>query len=381
MQEILSYLESRQTEIRSLIRRLVECESPSDDAAAVDRCVDLAASEAAALGRVKVKTFPGGKRARHLRIEFELPGRKKTGQIMALGHLDTVWPVGTLASMPYREDGGRIWGPGVFDMKSGVAFCYWAVRALRDLDLPVNRRLVLVLNSDEEVGSESSRAFIENEARKSAAVLVLEPAAGLDGKLKTGRKGVGDFTVTVTGKPSHAGLDFEAGASAIVELARQIERIASFTDLKRGVTVNPGVISGGTRPNVVAAEAKALCDFRILRLRDAARVEKKFRSLKPFDRRCRIAVEGGLNRPPLERSAAVLSLYRKAKAIAAGMGRPLGECVVGGGSDGNFTAGLGVPTLDGLGPVGEGAHAANEHILADRIPDRIALIAGLIRAV
>jgi len=377
MHRILAYLRERQGEIHAFIRRLVECESPSDDAAATGRCVDLVASETADLG--SIKRLPGGRFASHLRIEFQLPGEKKTGQILALGHLDTVWPVGTLAVMPYREESGRIWGPGVFDMKAGVAFCIWAVRALRDVNLPAKRRLVLQLNTDEEVGSESSRAFTEEEARKSHAVLVLEPAHGLDGKLKTGRKGVGAFTVSVFGKPAHAGLDFESGASAVVELARQIERIAGFTDLKRGITVNPGVISGGTRANVIAAEARAVCDFRVVRRRDAEAVERKFRSLKPFDPRCRVVVEGGLNRPPLERTRAVLALYQRARAVARELGIQLGETVVGGGSDGNFTAGIGVPTLDGLGAVGEGAHAAHESILTDRIPERIALLAGLLR--
>lgn len=378
MHRILAYLRERQGEIHALIRRLVECESPSDDALATSRCVDLAASEVAGLGHIK--RLPGGRFASHLRIEFQFPGKKKAGQILGLGHLDTVWPVGTLAAMPYREEDGRIWGPGVFDMKAGVAFCIWAVRALRDLDLPVTRRFVLQLNTDEEVGSESSRAFTEREARKSHAVLVLEPAHGPDGKVKTGRKGVGTFMVSVFGKPSHAGLDFESGASAIVELARQVERIASFTDLKRGITVNPGVIYGGTRANVIAAEARAVCDFRILRTRDAEKVEKKFRSLKPYDPRCRVVVEGGVNRPPLERTRAVLALYRRARAVARELGFELGETVVGGGSDGNFTASLGVPTLDGLGAVGEGAHAPNESIWMDRIPERIALLAELLRA-
>jgi glutamate carboxypeptidase len=218
----------------------------------------------------------------------------------------------------------------------------------------------------------------EKNARESVAVLVLEPSAGLDGKVKTARKGVGDYKVHVTGKPAHSGLDFTAGASAILELARQIERIASFTDLNRGITVNPGVIRGGTRTNVVAGEAEVYVDMRIARAGDAAVIERKFRALKPVDKRCRIEVEGGLNRPPLERSAEVVKLLRKAQKVAAEIGVELGETSVGGGSDGNFTAGLGVPTLDGLGAVGEGAHAANESVLADRIADRVALHAGLI---
>ncbi len=374
---MLSYLTSKQPEMIDLIARLVKCESPSDDASAVNRCVDLVASEVS--GFAKVKTYPGGKFGRHLRVEFNLPGKKKTGQILALGHLDTVWPVGTLNTMPYREDQGKLWGPGVFDMKAGVAFCIFAARALRELDLPVARKLVMQLNADEEVGSDSSRPITEAEAQKSLAVLVLEPANGPDGKLKTGRKGVGDFVLKVHGKPSHAGLDFEAGASAILELARQIDKIAGFTDLKRGITVSPGLISGGTRTNVVAAEASCEFDFRVLRAKDGPVVEKKFRALRPFDKRCTLELTGGLNRPPLERTAGVVALFRKAQAISKAMGIPLDESTVGGGSDGNFTAGLGIPTLDGLGPVGEGAHAAHESIVVNRMADRTALITELVR--
>ena len=378
MDNILQYLRGKQPEITALIGRLVECESPSGDAAAMNRCVDLVASELS--GIAKIKTLAAGKYGKHLRAEFDLPGRKKSGQILALGHLDTVWPVGTLRTMPFRQEQGRLWGPGVFDMKAGVAFCIFAVRALRDLDLPVTRRLVMQLNADEEVGSDSSRPFTEAEAKKSVAVLVPEPAAGLDGKVKTGRKGVGGFKLSVRGIPAHAGLDFESGANAILELARQIAKIAEFTDLKKGITVSPGIIAGGVRTNVVPADACAEFDFRVLRAKDGPAIERRFCALRPFDPRCKLLVEGGLNRPPLERSAAVLRLFRKARAISREMGLELGETVVGGASDGNFTAGLGIPTLDGIGAVGEGAHAANESILVDRIVDRVALLSGLIRA-
>jgi glutamate carboxypeptidase len=379
MQALLDSMRNRQADIVVLCRELVECESPSDDPRAVARFADLIAARLE--GLASVRRLPGGRFGPHLRCEFDLPGGEKDGQILALGHLDTVWPVGTLASMPFREQDGRLWGPGIFDMKAGIAFLIFAARALRDLDLPVRRRLVLQLNSDEETGSESSRPFTEEEARRSAAVLVLEPATGLDGKLKTARKGVGDYRVTVRGKAAHAGLDFSTGASAIVELARQVEAIAKFTDLERGITVNPGVISGGSRTNVVAAEAHVDVDLRILRLRDAAMVDRKFRRLRTFDRRCSIEVAGGLNRPPLERSAGGARLFRAARRLSREIGLELEESLSGGGSDGNFTAGAGVPTLDGLGAVGEGAHAPHESILADRIADRAALIAGLIRTV
>jgi glutamate carboxypeptidase len=263
-------------------------------------------------------------------------------------------------------------------MKSGIAFFLYAVQALRELDIPVMRRVVLQVNADEEVGSETSRPLTEEAARSSAAVLVLEPGTGLVGKLKTARKGVGDYTVTVKGRASHAGVDFQNGASAIVELASQIERIAGFTQLSRGITVNPGVISGGTRTNVVAAEAKVEVDIRVARAKDAPALDRKFRGLRPFDKRCLIHVDGGLNRPPMERTPAIAKLFARARGLAKELGVELEESSTGGGSDGNFTAALGVPTLDGLGGVGQGAHAANESILIDRIADRTALIAMLI---
>jgi glutamate carboxypeptidase len=376
MDPILSETQARQSAIIDTIRAMVECESPSDDPAAVNRFADLTAETVRDIA--DVKTYDGGRFGRHLRCEFKLPGGKKQGQLLVLAHSDTVWPIGTLKSMPFRQAGGRLWGPGVLDMKAGLAFLIHAVRVLRNLDRPAAKRLVLQLNSDEEVGSDSSRQYTEKEAKKSDAVLVVEPGTGLEGKLKTARKGVGDYTVTVHGRASHAGVDFSAGASAIVELARQIERIAGFTDLKRGITVNPGVIAGGTRTNVVAAEARAEVDIRILKAADGPRLEKRFRSLKPFDKRCTIQVDGGLNRPPMERSAGIVALFRKAQSLAREMGMDLEESTTGGGSDGNFTAALGVPTLDGLGGVGEGAHAANESILIDRIADRTALLAKLI---
>jgi glutamate carboxypeptidase len=361
------------------IRRFVECESPSDDAAAVSRFVELVSDTAAPYAQVK--TYPGGKFGRLMVAEMQLPGRRKNGQVLALGHSDTVWPVGTLRSMPFRQADGRLWGPGVLDMKAGIVFFLFAVRALRELDIAAGSKVLLQLNPDEEVGSEVSRALTEKNAARCKAVLVLEPGTGLTGKLKTARKGVGDFSVMVKGRASHAGVDFEAGASAILELTRQIERIAGFTELKRGITVNPGVISGGTRSNVVAAEARAEVDIRVLRLRDAPALEKKFRSLKPFDRRCTIEVTGGLNRPPMERSAGIVALFRKSQELGREIGVELEESLTGGGSDGNFTAALGIPTLDGLGAVGEGAHAANESLLVDRMADRTALLGKLLAAV
>jgi glutamate carboxypeptidase len=266
-------------------------------------------------------------------------------------------------------------------MKGGLALFIFAMRALRELGVPVPRTIVLQLNSDEETGSLSSRQLTEAEALRSTAVIVLEPAAGTDGKAKTARKGVGGFTLSVKGRSAHAGLDFTSGASAILELSRQIDRIAAFTDLSRGLTINPGVICGGTRTNVVASNASCDFDFRVTRIGDATELEQRLHSLTPFDERCGISVEGGLNRPPLERSEGVVRLYELARRIAADLGVDLGETMVGGGSDGNFTAALGVPTLDGMGAVGDGAHSPDEHILIERIPDRVALLARLVTAI
>jgi glutamate carboxypeptidase len=376
---LLSYARNQQAKMTSLIRRFVECESPSDDPAAVTRFVELVSDTISPYA--KVKTLPGRKFGRMMVAEMKLPGRKKTGQILALGHSDTVWPMGTLKAMPFRDAGGRLWGPGVLDMKAGIAFFIFAVQGLRELDVAVPAKVVLQLNPDEEVGSEASRSLTEKNAAQSKAVLVLEPGTGLTGKLKTARKGVGDFTVTVKGRAAHAGVDFGAGASAIVELARQINQIAGFTREDQGITVNPGVIAGGTRTNVIAAEARAEVDIRILRLKDAAVLEQRFRELKPYDERCTVEVAGGLNRPPMERSAGIIKLFNLAQKLGAEIGLKLEESLTGGGSDGNFTAALGIPTLDGLGGVGEGAHAPNESILIDRMADRTALIGKLIAAI
>lgn len=378
MHPVLSYAQSKQPEIVNYLKSLVECESPSDDAAAVTRFGELVADSLS--GAAKTRTYAGGKYGRHLQCEFKLPGRKKQGQILVLGHSDTVWPVGTLRKMPVREAGGRLWGPGVLDMKAGIAFFVYAMRTLVDLDIPVAHKVVLQLNADEETGSESSRPLTEKTAKESLAVLVLEPGTGLEGKAKTARKGVGDYLVTVKGRASHSGVDFTAGASAVLELARQIEKIAGFTNLDRGLTVNPGVIRGGTRPNVVAEEAQAEVDLRVVRLKDAPALDRKFRSLKPFDKRCSISVEGGLNRPPMERTPGGVRLFQTARKLAKEIGVELEESMTGGGSDGNFTATLGIPTLDGIGGVGEGAHATNESILLNRVADRTALMALLAAA-
>ncbi len=378
MNSILDFVSSRKPRIVDFIGEMVECESPSGDARAIRRLADLIGSRLKDLARVRV--FDGGSWGPHLRCDF-FAARRRRGRILALGHLDTVWPAGTLERMPFREKDGRLWGPGVLDMKSGIAFFAFAMRALAELGRRPGRRVSLLLNADEEVGSPSSRPLTEREARSSDAVLVLEPGTGLEGRLKTARKGVGGFVIEVTGRASHAGVDFAAGSSAIHELAAQVRTIIGFTRIDRGITVNVGLISGGSRTNVVAESARAEVDIRVPRLRDGAALEKKFHRLRPADPRCRITVAGGLNRPPMERTAGVRRLFGVARRLALELGVEIAESSTGGGSDGNFTAALGVPTLDGLGGVGEGAHALHESILLDRIVDRTALLARLVETV
>ena len=379
VQRRLAYFNQRRDEIVSTIRELVEIESPSDNKAAVDRIAQAVAQKFSQLGG-EVRIHQAKDFGNHLQIDFDFAG-KSTKPVLLLGHYDTVYPLGTLAAMPCRANGDKLTGPGVLDMKSGIALMLHALAALQQWHGGLPRPVTVLLVSDEEVGSDSSRAITESLAKKAAAVLVLEPSYGFQGAVKTARKGVGEYLVKVTGKASHAGLDFQKGVNAILELARQIERISSFTELKKGLTVNVGIASGGSRTNVVPAEAVAQVDVRIARMKDAAGIDKKMRSLRPFNRKCKIEITGGINRPPLERTAGVAALYEQAKAIARDLGWKLGEAAVGGGSDGNFTAGLGIPTLDGLGAVGDGAHAPHEHILISELPRRAALLAGLIEAV
>lgn len=377
-QRRLAYFTECRDEIVSTIRELVEIESPSDNKAAVDRLADAVAQKFSGLGG-EVRIHPARDFGNHLQVD--LPGSSAAKPVLLLGHYDTVYPLGTLAKMPFRVMDNKLTGPGVLDMKSGIALMLHALAALQAWHGGLPRPVTVFLVSDEEVGSDSSRAITESLAKKAAAVLVLEPSYGLQGAVKTARKGVGEYLVKVTGKASHAGLDFQKGVNAILELARQIEKISSFTDLKKGLTVNVGIVSGGSRTNVVPAEASAQVDVRIARMKDAAGIEKKMRSLRLFNRKCKIDVSGGINRPPMERTAGVAALYAQAAAIARDLGWKLGEAAVGGGSDGNFTAGLGIPTLDGLGGVGDGAHAPHEHILISELPRRAALLAGLIEKV
>jgi glutamate carboxypeptidase len=377
--ERLKYFEERREKMVETIRQLVEVESPSDDKGAADKLASLLAGRFEGLGGHskfhRVADF-----GNHLQVDFGTERRAKP--ILLLGHYDTVYPIGTLKTMPCKVEGGRLFGPGALDMKSGIALMLQAIEALRAWHSDsMPRPVTVLLVSDEEVGSDSSRRITESLARNAEAVLVIEPSLGLQGSVKTARKGVGEYIVKAIGKAAHSGLDFEKGESAIVELARQIPIISKFTELKRGITLNVGLIQGGTRVNVIPAEATANVDFRITSMKDAKEVEKKLHSLRPFNKKCKLEIKGGLNRPPMERTAGVAGLYKKAAEIAQRLGFKLGEAAVGGGSDGNFTAGLGIPTLDGLGGVGEGAHAITESIVISELPKRAALLAQLIEEV
>lgn len=374
----LAYFRKQQNQIVDTIQQLVEIESPSDVKASVDRLSTVLASRFGELGG-RVRTHRADKFGNHLEIRFRAPRGREQKPVLLLGHMDTVYPIGTISKMPFRLSKGRLFGPGVLDMKGGIALALHVVEALLAWNKgKLQRPVTVFLVSDEEVGSQSSRPLTEKLARESAAVLVLEPAAGLNGAVKTSRKGVGDFELTVHGKAAHAGLDLQKGQSAVTELAHQVLEISKFVDPARGITVNVGKIKGGTRVNVVPAEASASIDVRIASQQDGTELERKLRALKPVNPNCRLKFTGGMNRPPMERTLGVAALYEKAKSVARDIGWHLEEAAVGGGSDGNFTAAIGIPTLDGLGVVGEGAHAEHESILVSELPRRAALLANLI---
>jgi glutamate carboxypeptidase len=360
-----------------LLGKFVRCESPSHDKSAVDRMAAILAPEWKRRA-AQVRAIPQRKRGDHLRAEVWLGKGRPAGQILVLGHMDTVYPLGTIASMPFRVSGGRAHGPGTFDMKGGLVMAFFAVDALRSCGTQPRKRFVFLWTSDEEIGSESSRQAIEREARRSDAVLVLEPSFGPQGKLKTARKGVGSAEIIVTGRSAHAGIDPEKGVNAVHELALQIVRLMKLQDISRGISVQSTVIAGGTVSNVIPAEARAEVDFRSVRAADARRIERTLHALRPVLRGARLEVHGGFNRPPLERTPAVEKLFRHAQNIMREAGLPLGEASTGGGSDGNLTAALGIPTLDGLGAVGDGAHSPREHIVIRKLPERAALLAGLL---
>jgi len=371
MKSLLEYCEARVDAITADIEALAALESPSTDKAAVDRCGAELIARLRAIG-AGVGVLPRSERGDHITASWDgdEPG------VLLLGHFDTVWAAGTLASMPVRRDGDRLFGPGVFDMKAGIAIALAAVRAL--LDTKQRRPAIhMLLTTDEEIGSATSREEIVAAARRSRAVLVLEPALP-GGALKTARKGCGEYELLVEGVAAHAGLDPGKGVSAIHELADHIRAIEALADPRSGVTLNVGVVEGGTRANVVAAHARAVVDARALTSADANRVDAALRRLQPRRAGVRLTLRGGFERPPMERSSDVDRLFNLAREVASQLGRSLDEGTAGGGSDGNFTAAAGVPTLDGLGAVGDGAHAAHEHVTISDLPWRAALVAGLI---
>jgi glutamate carboxypeptidase len=369
---MLAFCDAQRDWMVTEIERLARAESPSTDKTAVDRCGEILSQQLTGIGaRVeRIRTRGAGD---HIRAE----SGSGTRRVLLLGHFDTVWPTGQLERMPLRREGDRLFGPGVFDMKGGIVIAMTAVRALQRTDARPRLRVVMLWTTDEEVGSGSSRALIEEDARQSEAVLVLEPSLP-GGALKTARKGCAGYEVVVRGVAAHAGIEPEKGASAVAELARQIPRINGLQEPGRGLLVNVVQAWGGARSNIIPDEAHALVDIRLPDARAWAEVSAAFAALAPVDPRTTIECRGWFDRPPMERLAGTVRLYDRARLVALRLGRELGEGSTGGGSDGNFTAALGVPTLDGLGAVGDGAHAAHEHVVISELPWRAALLAGLI---
>lgn len=377
MSDYLGYFQQHQAELLGLLRQMVEHESPTDDKAAVDRYGQFISTifEQAGLTR---KTLPQDQYGDHYRLTLTPADVQADGQITILCHLDTVWGLGELQRQPVRTAGGKMYGPGVYDMKGGTVLALYALRCLAALGLPPRRKVVVLLTSEEEIGSPTARALIEDEARRSSTVLCLEAPMAPHGALKTARKGVGRFSMTITGRAAHAGVDPTKGINAITELAHQVLALQAMNDFTVGTTVNVGVVNGGTRSNVVPAKATAQIDLRVATLAEADRVVPLILGLQPTLPGATVEITGGLNRPPMERTAAIGSLFEQARELGAAFGYTVTETATGGGSDGQFAAALGIPTLDGLGPAGDGAHAIGEHILVDSVAQRGALLAALL---
>ncbi len=374
MRALLAGARRKQSALLELAQRLVAAESPSDNKSAVDTCVEIAAAHARSLGG-RVKIDRQRRFGNIIEARFGPRSTAKSRGILLLGHLDTVWPIGTLKHVPCRIADSRLWGPGTLDMKVGIAMAFTAIEMLIESN-QLQREIILLLNSDEEIGSPVSRPITERLATKCDAVYVLEPAQGL--AYKTARKGTGNWRIEIKGIAAHAGVDFAKGASAVRELARVIETVSAWTDLNRGLTVSIGLVGGGSKTNVIPADSWAEVDVRIARKADGSRIEHKFAALKAQDKRCTLTVTGEINRPPMERTTGTIKLYRQARTLAAELGFVLDEAATGGASDGNFTSALGVPTLDGMGAVGEGAHAQHESVLIEHLAPRTALLAGML---
>lgn len=374
--KLLEMLRPRVPAMVALLEKLVRAESPSLEKTAADRCAMLIASEWRRRG-AKTELIAQKNRGDHVRAVIAGATNNAAGQLLVLGHYDTVYCSGTLGKMPYRLRNGKAYGPGAFDMKAGIVQALFALDSLLQANVTLRKRVVYLWTSDEEIGSESSRKLIESEARKSDAVFVMEPAYGKRGSLKTGRKAIGEAEIIVHGRASHAGLAPEEGINAIHELAAQIARTETWNDPRRGISVNAGIVEGGTRTNVIPEKARAVLDLRALRISDMRAMERKFHGLRPIHKGAKLEIRAAFNRPPLEHKMSA-ALFARAKFLAAQMNEPLGECTVGGGSDGNFTSAMGVPTLDGLGAVGAGAHSAEEHIVVRAMPVRAALLAAML---
>jgi glutamate carboxypeptidase len=372
----LQLLSPRLPQMLDTLRELTLLESPSLEKEPTDRCclflADLWLQRNTLTNIIQQKH-----RGHQLRIIWPATNPRPKSQLLVLGHFDTVYPTGTLAKMPFHVKNGKAYGPGTFDMKTGIVQALFALDALQESRLPMTKRIVFLWTSDEEIGSEAARKLIETEARRSDAVFVLEPSLGPRGLIKTSRKAVGEAKLIVHGRASHAGLAPEKGVNAIHELAAQISRMEKWNDPRRGVTINAGIIEGGSRANVIADRAVAIFDLRAWKLSDTHALEKRLHLLKPIHRGAKLESHGGFDRPPLERKHSV-ALFTRAKTLAAKMGFSLGETAAGGGSDGNFTAALGIPTLDGLGAVGDGAHSIDEHVVLKSMPKRAALLAALL---
>jgi glutamate carboxypeptidase len=380
MASLLNHLNTRQEAILNLIRELVERETTSREESSLNEIARFVGKQLQMVGGEIDLTEQSGF-GTHLRAHFDYQHDPEAGRLLVIGHLDTVWPIGTIDKMPFKvTPEGRAHGPGIFDMKSGIAIAIEALRAIDTMNLKTRRPITVLLTCDEEIGSRTSRTLVEEEAKKAAAALVLEPPI-TGGIVKTGRKGIGSFTIRALGRAAHSGLDPEKGVNAIVELAYQTQRLMALNDYVQGITVNVGMFNGGTALNVVPAEATAKVDVRFWTAKDGEKIINAIRGLTPVNAGSKLEITGGVNRPPMPRNEKNIMLFEQARSLAAEIGFQLCDQVVGGGSDGNFTAALGVPTLDGLGVDGGGAHAENEHIIVSDIPRRAALLTRLMQTV
>ncbi|PFG04514.1 M20 family metallopeptidase [Bacillus sp. es.034] len=374
MEEVVQFIKDKEAEMVDLLKQIVEHETPTANKELTDKLGAWIAEQFTRLTGGRTETIVNEQYGNHIRAEWG----EGEEQILFLAHFDTVWPEGTIQEKPFRIVDGKAFGPGVFDMKGGIIQGLFAVHALHSLGKKLNKRVVFLFNSDEELGSPTSQELIEKEAARSERVFVLEPAMSTEGALKTSRKGVGIFQLKVDGKPAHSGIDPEKGVSAIGEIASQISYLHSLTDLSIGTTVNVGTVNGGTSSNVIAATAVAEIDLRVKAQEEFERVIPMIENLEPQDERTSLVVTGGINRPPLERTEEVRKMFQNAKSLAEQyLGFELKEKETGGGSDGNFSAQL-APTLDGLGAVGDGAHANHEHLIVKEMPVRSALVALLL---